>query len=371
MGKIKVDNLPHGQYYQDTLWMAIPLLCMSVYFYGERPLAMCIVAAFVANVCDRFVALLRRRDYVKNDYSSESFAVALALLLPAAIHWYVLIFSVVICVLLGKEAFGGYGNYPFHPTAVGYVVAAVSWPNEVFSYTQVNVRLPLFIGEDISFVSSMSNTLKLGGLPIINIDDLLLGNYAGAMGTTAVLVIAACSLFFLARRDINLLAPLAFLGACAAVIILFPRQADLTGALMETMPERLNLLKYEMFSGAMCFGAVFLICEPFTCPKHWGARFIYGVLLGVAAMMFRYYGVYETGICFALIGVNSVSGWLDRISIKRMVRALAKKPSAKEVPLGETAQTSETAPVAQAAPTVENESVCENTPVSEEGGQPV
>ena len=29
-------------------------------------------------------------------------------------------------------------------------------------------------------------------------------------------------------------------------------------------------------------------------------------------MGFRYYGVYETGVCFALLTVNSISGWMDR-----------------------------------------------------------
>ena len=33
-------------------------------------------------------------------------------------------------------------------------------------------------------------------------------------------------------------------------------------------------------------------------------------------MGFRYYGVYETGVCFALLAVNSVSAWIDRTEAK-------------------------------------------------------
>ena len=34
------------------------------------------------------------------------------------------------------------------------------------------------------------------------------------------------------------------------------------------------------------------------------------------SMGFRYYGVYETGVCFALLAVNSVSAWIDRTEAK-------------------------------------------------------
>ena len=31
---------------------------------------------------------------------------------------------------------------------------------------------------------------------------------------------------------------------------------------------------------------------------------------------FRYFGVYETGVCFAILAVNSISGWLDRTEVR-------------------------------------------------------
>ena len=116
-----------GHYYKHICWMAVPLLWMSCYFYGPRPLLLCGVALLVGNLCDRLISLLRRRVYQPKDYSNESFALIIALLMPATVDWYVLVAAVLAGVLIGKEVFGGYGSYPFHPAAVGYVVAAVSW----------------------------------------------------------------------------------------------------------------------------------------------------------------------------------------------------------------------------------------------------
>ena len=53
------------------------------------------------------------------------------LLLPATVHYYVVVVSVAVAILLGKHAFGGYGHYPFNPAAFGYAVAAVSWPSRL------------------------------------------------------------------------------------------------------------------------------------------------------------------------------------------------------------------------------------------------
>jgi electron transport complex protein RnfD len=306
-------QLKHQRYYKDLCLMVIPLLVMSWYYYGLRPILMCVVAMVTGNLCDRFVARLRRRDYVPQDYSNESFAMLIALMMPATTSWYVLIIAVLSGVLIGKEAFGGYGSYPFHPAAVGYVIAAVSWPKEVFRYPQPFTKIPLWDASSVPVQNGISSTLKNGGVPGVDMMDQLLGNYAGPIGTTAILVIIACALFLLARRDISLYAPLSFLAVVAAIAFFFPRQGGLAGTgILETLPARLNIMRYELLSGAMLFGAVFLMSEPFTSPRHHrSGKILYGMLLGLAAMGFRYFGAYDTGMCFALLALNSISEWLD------------------------------------------------------------
>ncbi len=309
------SQMKHRRYYKDLCLMAIPLLCMAYYYYGLRPVLMCAVALITGNLCDRLVARLRGRAYLPDDYSNESFAMLIALMMPATVSWYVLIAAVLSGVLIGKEAFGGYGSYPFHPSAVGYVVAAVSWPNQVFRYPQPFTVIPLWDTSAVAVQNGISATLKNGGVPGIDQMDQLLGNYAGPIGTTAILVIVACALFLLARHDINVYAPLSFLVVVAAIAFFFPRQGGLEGTgILETLPARLNIMRYELLSGAMLFGAVFLMCEPFTSPRHHrSGKILYGALLGATAMAFRYFGAYDTGLCFALLVVDSISEWLDAL----------------------------------------------------------
>ena len=302
-----------GRYYKHVCFMTIPLLWMSCYFYGLRPLLLCGFALLVGNLCDRLISLLRRRVYQPKDYSNESFALLIALLMPATVSWYVLAAAVLAGVLIGKEVFGGYGSYPFHPAAVGYVVAAVSWPEQVFRYPQPYTAIPLWDASSVPTSSTISDTLRSGGMLNISSLSLGLGEYAAPMGTAAALVIVACGLFLWVQKDIRLSATISFLVTAGLIAFLFPRQVGLTdGSILLNVSFRLRCVRDELLTGAMLFSAVFLLNEPYTCAHHRLGRILYGVLVGVATMGFRYFGVYETGVCFALLAVNSISGWMDR-----------------------------------------------------------
>ena len=280
-----------GNYYKHICWLAVPLLCMACYLYGPRPLLLCGIAALTGNLCDRLVSLLRHRVYQT-----------------------------------GKEIFGGYGSYPFNPAAVGYAVAAVSWPDQVFRYPQPYTAIPLWDASGVPVSSAVEDTLRSGGMLNIGSLALGLGEYAAPMGTGAVLIILACGLFLWAQKDAHMSASVSFVFTCALIAFFFPRQAGLmdSAVLSNTLP-RLQCVRDELLSGAMLFSAVFLLNEPYTCAHHRVGRILYGVLVGIVSMGFRYYGVYETGVCFAILVVNSISAWIDRTEV-RLYRLLHHLP---------------------------------------------
>lgn len=304
--------------YLDLVLMCLPLIGMATCFYGLRVLLLCGVSVLTANLCDRFVALLRHQTYEKGELSSEAFALMLTLLMPATVEYYVVVVGTLAAVLLAKEAFGGYGAYVFHPTAVGYAVVAACWPDQLFRYPEPNLfqTLPLWDVSGVTLVESPTHILREGGLPTLDDIDLVLGSYPGAMGTTMLLVIVACALYLLHRRSIRLAAPVAFLAASAIIAFLMPRTGGVSGMPWNDVAERLLAVKYELCSAGMLYGAVFLLNDPITLPQNRISQVVYGAVVGVACMMFRYYGTFETGVCFALLTVNPISGWLNRAVAK-------------------------------------------------------
>ena len=313
------EELQHtGRDYKHICFLCVPLLFVSCYLYGLRPLLLCGFAVLMGNLCDRLISLLRRRVYQAGDYSNESFALVIALLMPATVDWYVLAAAILAGALIGKEVFGGYGSYPFHPAAVGYAVAAVSWPEQVFRYPAPYANIPLWDASGVATSSTISDTLRSGGLINISALSLVLGEYAAPMGTGAAIVLVACGLFLWMQKDVRLSASLSFLITAGLIVFFFPRQLGLTEGTAFTagLAFRLRCVRDEMLTGAMLFSAVFLLNEPYTCAHHRRGRILYGAMVGAFTMGFRYFGVYETGVCFAILAVNSISGWLDRTEVR-------------------------------------------------------
>ncbi|MEG1896094.1 MAG: RnfABCDGE type electron transport complex subunit D, partial [Oscillospiraceae bacterium] len=97
--------------------------------------------------------------------------------------------------------------------------------------------------------------------------------------------------------------PVSFLATCIIFAFLFPRVYGFS---------RFDSVKFELLNGALIFSSVFMMNEPATTPNNPKAKVIFGVLVGVLSMLFRYFGSYEVGVCFALLIVNTVEGFIDR-----------------------------------------------------------
>ncbi|MDL2325340.1 RnfABCDGE type electron transport complex subunit D, partial [Ruminococcaceae bacterium OttesenSCG-928-A16] len=211
-------------------------------------------------------------------------------------------------------------------------------PEEIFRYPQPQIWLGgteataqnlwnLWTFKDVARVEGPSYILKNGGLPNIDTWNLLLGNYLGPLGVTACLVIVSCAVFLVLKKRLPLAAPITFLCTSVVLIFLFPRAPE--GAwlisIFDNPLQRLETVKYEMLSSAYVFSAVFLVAEPGTLPKNRVSQCIYGFLIGVSTIVFRYFGTYELGVCFSILIVNAVSGYFDRTVAGALARRTARK----------------------------------------------
>ncbi len=311
----RIDRSENYEYYKDLLLCVIPLAGMAWYYYGPRPLLLLAVGLLTAYLCDCALAPLHGAGYHSHEPSSECFAALIVLMMPATVPYAVVAAAVVVAVL-AKEAFGGEGHYPFHPAAVGMVVAGISWPDSVYRYPTPGSVLPLFGEQDLVLSPGMNSILRAGGLPSDSTMNLLTGNAAGGLGTSAALVIMACGLFLLVRGHIKPAVLIPFFVLSIGLPWLLPQLNELPAFSWpwEFVRQRIYLEKYVILSGTLLFGGLFLVCEPVTMPNRTSSRLVYGVALGVATYAFRLVSPYESSVCFALLIVGAIPEWLDLIS---------------------------------------------------------
>ncbi len=309
------------QHYDYMLIALIPLVICATFVYSLRVLLVCAVAMLTARIVDVGIAVLRKKEIEAEDKSSTVAALTFCMMLPVSVPLYIVVVSVALTILVGKHAFGGKDVYPFNLAALAMCVAAVNWPEEVFKAVTPMTNVNFWTGAAESTSSALSR-IKLGGLPYISTFDLLLGNHAAAMGSAFVLVILSVGVFLLATKHITWHVPVSFLVTCSAISLAFPRIYGVTN---------LHSLKYEVLCSAIVFYAVFMLNEPATTPKNPRAKLVFGVLSGVLTMLFRYYGSYEIGGCFALLLVNATEGYWDRLftkEVKNVEETQNKKPEA-------------------------------------------
>jgi electron transport complex protein RnfD len=278
------------------------LFAMATWLYGLRVLILIALAVVTALLCDLIAASAAKKEYDPSDISSYMFALVFLAMLPASISYGIVIAGTAFIVLLGKHAFGGYGCYPFHPAAFGFAFASVCWPDAVYRYPASFSNIGLGWNSGAEGYTSIAGILKYGGVPAVNTVDMQLGNYPGPMGTTFIYILLASIVLFVVHRAMTWHIPVVYLATCGCWAMLFPR---LPSGLLES-------LQTEIFSGAIVFAAAFIVAEPTTSPVNPRAKVIYGALMGVGTMFFRTYGVYEMGVCFAIILLNPLSSYLDR-----------------------------------------------------------
>lgn len=294
-------------------WDVVLTLCavfvLPIYSYGPRVLIMLAIAVLTALVVDFCTQIIFKHRHGKRahfavDITSIITAMICTLLLSAATPYWVIVVTVAVALLIGKYPFGGRGHNIFNPAAVGLCFSGLCWPGYVFQYPEPFTKLGLGNYAGVELKASLIGQLESGGHPALSPMDVLLGRFAGPVGATAVLILMAATLYLLVRRTIMLGTPVTFLAVIGICFLLFPRITTSVQA----------AIGYEMISGVLLFGSVFLANDSSTTPKSRGGRIYFGIILGLLTILFQYYGINEYGFLYALLIANALSGFCDRLA---------------------------------------------------------
>ena len=293
---------PCKVYFERFVFMAA-LLIPAFFLGGARPVAVSVFCLFICVVTDFICCKIRRIDHDIKDYSVRFWGLSLSLLMPAGIPYIHVALGAVACIVVGKHIFGGKENVVFSPTAIAAAFLIICYPAEMLYFPKVGEKVPVFAEYGGIMVRDLDNTMKLGNVPSQSILDILLGNVPGAIGSVSILVIAVCGICMMIRRNTSICAFLSCFVTVCVLAFFFPR--------IEVSP--VHSVFYELSSGYMLFGMVFMAAEPYIIPQRRAARVIYGVVLGYTAMMFRFFGQTEGCFIFALLITNALSCGFDTI----------------------------------------------------------
>jgi len=240
------------------------------------------------------------------DLSAVVSGILLALVLPPATPIWMIVLGSFFAVVVAKGFFGGIGANVFNPALTGRAFLFVSFPTALSTWMNplnggVAVAAP---GQEVDLLSSATALSVMKGNTVTPDADTLLGfflgNRAGCIGETSILLILLGFVFLLVTKIIDWRAPVAMV-ATVAIATWFSGQDVL-----------LSLL-----SGGLIFGAVFMTTDYATSPVTKKGRLLFGVGCGLITFLIRRFGGYPEGVMFSILIMNALVPFLNKLVAKK------------------------------------------------------
>lgn len=287
----------------DVLIALMPALLISgLYFFGYRAFLVTGVSAAACVGFECLYCLATGKKQTVGDLSAAVTGVLLAFCLPTGIPLWAVVIGDFFAIIIVKKLFGGLGKNFLNPALCGRVFL-LSFPAVMSAFPAVRDWSGWQVSVDGLSAATPMAALRGGLLPDFTLDELFTGVRGGSLGEVSVALLLLGGLYLVARGVIHLRIPLCFLGTVAALTYFFPP----AGA------NPLQWMLYQLLSGGLVLGAVFMATDYATSPVTHGGQIMYGVGCGVLTVLLRYYGPYPEGVAFAILLMNVCARPLDKL----------------------------------------------------------
>ncbi len=294
-----VDNIEIKRYMSFAIIALLPSTISAIVFFGWRVLLMIIVSYVAGGIVEVAFAIIRKREI------EEGFLVTgliFPLVLPPTTPLWVVAVGCAVGVFFGKEVFGGTGRNIFNPALVGRLFITIAFPQIMSASWQQPFS-------DAITTATPLATFKTGG-ELSNLMNLFMGNVAGSIGEVFRLGIIIGGVFLMLTKVANWRIPVFYLASVA----LFGWLGNLIA------PDTVAPPLFQLLSGGLLFGAMFMATDPVTSPFNKESKIIFGILCGLVTVVIRSFSGYTEGVMFSIIFMNALTPLIDHFVLKAKYR---------------------------------------------------
>ncbi len=307
----------------DVVIALIPALVSAVWFFGWRALTLTLVTVCATVGSEWLYRKLMKLPSTIGDLSAVVTGVLLAMCLPASTPYWVAIIGGVFAIVIVKQLFGGLGKNFINPALGGRVFLFASLPAFISNYAAPgrDFWTSVWSSADVITEATPMASLHAGELPgSLTLQQLLVGEQAGCLGEVAALMLMAGGVYLVLRKVISPRIPLFYIGTVAVLTFLFP--LGNVG--------RLDWMLYNLFSGGLMLGAIFMATDYVTSPVTPTGRTVYAIGCGALTVFLRYFGTYPEGVSFSIMIMNVMVWSLDKAFMPHRFGTPWFKKKAKE-----------------------------------------
>ncbi|MBQ8860950.1 MAG: RnfABCDGE type electron transport complex subunit D [Ruminococcus sp.] len=272
----------------DVIIALIPASVVSVVFFGYRALMLIGVCIASCVLCEYISRKVMKRDTTIGDFSAVVTGLLLALNLPVAVNPLIAVFGSIVAIVVVKQMFGGIGMNFVNPALAARIVLLVSFPNAMMTWTDA-------FSKDVDAVASATPLVAESGA--YSYVDLLLGAHGGSLGETCAIALILGGIYLNIRKVISPIIPCVYIASAGIMALIVGQDA-----------------LYQILSGGLLLGAIFMATDYTTCPiTKWG-KVIYAVGCGVLTILLRTYSNMPEGVSFSIILMNILVPLIENIT---------------------------------------------------------
>lgn len=302
-----VSSSPHIHAPLDTrkimAWVLVALVpagLSGVYFFGLRAffvMAVCVISCILSE--SAWNKLAGKKDTVC-DLSAAVTGLILAYNLPPTIPFWTAIVGSVFAIVVAKQFFGGIGQNIVNPALAGRALMLTSWPVAMTTWTidGVSGATPL----DLIKIGETAN------LP--SLMDVFIGRMGGCIGETSALALLIGFGILLARDIISWHIPVVYIGTVAVLSAVLGRPAGPV---------------YEIMTGGLFLGAIFMATDYTTSPMTKKGRVIFAFGCGLLTTIIRTFGGYPEGVSYSILIMNITVPLIDRITVPHIFGGVKRR----------------------------------------------
>lgn len=319
--KLIVSSSPHMVTKTDTskimgtvLIALLPAFAVGIYQFGFRVVTL--TAVFVAS-CVLFEYLynkITKKPQTVGDLSAVLTGVLLAFNCPSSLPYEIAIVGSFAAIVVIKQLFGGIGQNLVNPAVTARVFMFIAFATPMTSWPTPRGEHATGAVVDATTSATPLGVLSHGSFADVYNDgftkmDLFLGNVGGCIGEVSALAILIGGLFLIWKKVISPIIPVTFI---ATVFVLGLIWGGFDGAL------------FHILAGGLMLGAFFCATDYVTSPTLPLGKVIFGIGCGLFTMLIRIFASYPEGVSFAILLMNILTPYIDKICEKRMYK-LPKK----------------------------------------------
>lgn len=291
---------------------------MNNFWFGFGKVLPIIIVSYVSGLAVEFIFAQYRGHEVNEGFLVSGLLIPM--IVPVTIPLWMVAVSTIFAVVIGKEAFGGTGMNIFNPALLTRAFMFFAYPADM---SGDNVWVwGLTKGSNVVDGYSGATPLGNAGVGLFDklpeLSDMIIGTIPGSIGETskiAILIGAAILLFTGIGSWRIMLATL--LGGVGMTLIFNAADAN------EYM--RIDPLTQIMMGGFL-FGLVFMATDPVTSAQTNRGKWIYGILVGMFAIMIRVFNpAYPEGMMLAILLMNTFAPLIDHYVIQSNISKRLKR----------------------------------------------